>query len=112
MAYVVFVLRCACPFLCVFEMEVTAGGMSQLYASQPSNADVSMDDYDEEEEDDDDMRRLWSRNWCVSSHSSGLFTPILLLHNIVLYILVPTCLRDLFATIRLFRDHKCNSSSH
>jgi hypothetical protein len=27
--------------------------MSQLYASQPSNADVSMDDYDEEEDDDD-----------------------------------------------------------
>jgi len=29
-------------------------GMSQLYASQPSNADVSMEDYDEDEEDDDD----------------------------------------------------------
>ncbi|KAH9053789.1 transcription initiation factor IIF, beta subunit-domain-containing protein [Lactarius vividus] len=33
-------------------------GMSQLYASQPSNADVSMDDYDEEEEDDDDMEEV------------------------------------------------------
>lgn len=28
--------------------------MSQLYASQPSNADASMDDYDDDEEDDDD----------------------------------------------------------
>ena len=32
--------------------------MSQLYASQPSNADVSKDDYDEEEEDDDDMEEV------------------------------------------------------
>ncbi|KAH9970622.1 transcription initiation factor IIF, beta subunit-domain-containing protein [Lactifluus volemus] len=32
---------------------IKAEGMSQLYASQPSNADVSMDDYDEEEDDDD-----------------------------------------------------------
>jgi transcription initiation factor TFIIF subunit beta len=37
---------------------VKAEGMSQLYASQPSNADVSMDDYDEEEEDDDDMEEV------------------------------------------------------
>jgi len=35
-----------------------AEGMSQLYASQPSNADVSMDDYDEEEDDDDDMEEV------------------------------------------------------
>jgi len=28
--------------------------MSQLYVSQPSNADVSMDDYDEEDDDDED----------------------------------------------------------
>jgi len=33
---------------------IKAEGMSQLYASQPSNADVDMDDYDEEEDDDDD----------------------------------------------------------
>lgn len=33
-------------------------GMSQLYASQPSNADVSMDDYDEEDEDEDDMEEV------------------------------------------------------
>ena len=36
--------------------------MSQLYASQPSNADVSVDDYDDEEEededDDDDMEEV------------------------------------------------------
>jgi len=33
--------------------------MSLLYASQPSNADVSMDDYDEEEdEDEDDMEEV------------------------------------------------------
>jgi hypothetical protein len=33
--------------------------MSQLYASQPSNVDVSMDDYDEEEdEDEDDMEEV------------------------------------------------------
>ena len=32
--------------------------MSQLYASQPSNADVSMDDYDEDEDDDDDMEEV------------------------------------------------------
>jgi hypothetical protein len=32
--------------------------MSQLYASQPSNPDVSMDDYDEEEEDEDDMEEV------------------------------------------------------
>lgn len=37
---------------------VKAEGMSQLYASQPSNADVSMDDYDEEEDDDDDMEEV------------------------------------------------------
>ncbi|KAH8978810.1 transcription initiation factor IIF, beta subunit-domain-containing protein [Lactarius hatsudake] len=37
---------------------IKAEGMSQLYASQPSNADVSMDDYDEEEEDDDDMEEV------------------------------------------------------
>ena len=32
--------------------------MSQLYASQPSNADVSMDDYDEDEDEDDDMEEV------------------------------------------------------
>ncbi|KAH9016134.1 transcription initiation factor IIF, beta subunit-domain-containing protein [Lactarius pseudohatsudake] len=37
---------------------IKAEGMSQLYASQPSNADVSMDDYDEEEDDDDDMEEV------------------------------------------------------
>jgi len=37
---------------------IKAEGMSQLYASQPSNADVSMDDYDEEEEDEDDMEEV------------------------------------------------------
>jgi len=37
---------------------VKAEGISQLYASQPSNADVSMDDYDEEEEDEDDMEEV------------------------------------------------------
>ncbi|KAI0289747.1 transcription initiation factor IIF, beta subunit-domain-containing protein [Russula brevipes] len=29
-------------------------GMSRLYAAQPSNADVSMEDYDEEDDDDED----------------------------------------------------------
>jgi len=34
-------------------------GMSQLYASQPTNnADASMDDYDEEEEDEEDMEEV------------------------------------------------------
>ncbi|KAI0298030.1 transcription initiation factor IIF, beta subunit-domain-containing protein [Multifurca ochricompacta] len=33
-------------------------GMSQLYASQPSHTDVSMDEYDEEDEDDDDMEEV------------------------------------------------------
>ena len=28
--------------------------MSQLYASQPSNVDASMDDYDDDDDDDDD----------------------------------------------------------
>jgi transcription initiation factor TFIIF subunit beta len=37
---------------------IKAEGMSQLYASQPSNADVSMDDYDEEEDDEDDMEEV------------------------------------------------------
>ena len=32
--------------------------MSQLYASQPSDADVSMDDYDAEERDDNDMEEV------------------------------------------------------
>ncbi|KAI0260417.1 transcription initiation factor IIF, beta subunit-domain-containing protein [Gloeopeniophorella convolvens] len=37
---------------------VKSEGMSQLYASQPSNPDASMDDYDEEEEDEDDMEEV------------------------------------------------------
>lgn len=37
---------------------IKAEGMSQLYASQPFNADVSMDDYDEEDDDDDDMEEV------------------------------------------------------
>jgi len=41
-------------FLFFFSEQIKAEGMSQLYASQPSNADVDMDDYDEEEDDDDD----------------------------------------------------------
>lgn len=32
--------------------------MSQLYASQPSNADAFMDDYDDEDDDDDDMEEV------------------------------------------------------
>jgi hypothetical protein len=32
--------------------------MSQLYASQPSNADASMDDYDDDDDDDDDMEEV------------------------------------------------------
>ena len=32
--------------------------MSQLYASQPSNADGSMDDYDDDDDDDDDMEEV------------------------------------------------------
>ena len=32
--------------------------MSQLYASQPSNADPSMVDYDDEEDDEDDMEEV------------------------------------------------------
>ena len=32
--------------------------MSQLYASQPPNADASMDDYDDEEDDEDDMEEV------------------------------------------------------
>lgn len=31
-----------------------AEGMSQLYASQPSNADAPMDDYDDDDDDDDE----------------------------------------------------------
>jgi hypothetical protein len=38
--------------------QIKAEGMSQLYASQPSNADASMDDYDEEEDDEDDMEEV------------------------------------------------------
>jgi len=38
--------------------QIKPEGMSQLYASQPSNVDVSMDDYDEEEEDEDDMEEV------------------------------------------------------
>lgn len=38
--------------------QIKPEGMSQLYASQPSNPDVSMDDYDEEEEDEDDMEEV------------------------------------------------------
>jgi transcription initiation factor TFIIF subunit beta len=33
--------------------QIKPEGMLQLYASQPSNPDVSMDDYDEEEDEDD-----------------------------------------------------------
>lgn len=42
----------------IFLSQIKGEGMSQLYASQPSNADVSMDDYDEEEEDEDDMEEV------------------------------------------------------
>jgi hypothetical protein len=39
--------------------QIKPEGMSQLYASQPSNnADASMDDYDEEEEDEEDMEEV------------------------------------------------------
>jgi hypothetical protein len=38
--------------------QMKAEGMSQLYASQPSNADASMDDYDDEEDDEDDMEEV------------------------------------------------------
>jgi len=38
----------------LFPVQIKAEGMSQLYASQTSNADVSMDDYDDDEEDDED----------------------------------------------------------
>jgi transcription initiation factor TFIIF subunit beta len=38
--------------------QIKAEGMSQLYASQPSNADASMDDYDDEEDDEDDMEEV------------------------------------------------------
>ncbi|KAF8486450.1 transcription initiation factor IIF, beta subunit-domain-containing protein [Russula ochroleuca] len=37
---------------------IKAEGMSQLYASQPSNADASMDDYDDDDDDDDDMEEV------------------------------------------------------
>jgi hypothetical protein len=32
--------------------------MSQLYASRPSNADASMDDYDDDDDDEDDMEEV------------------------------------------------------
>jgi hypothetical protein len=39
--------------------QIKPEGMSQLYASQPTNnADASMDDYDEEEEDEEDMEEV------------------------------------------------------
>jgi transcription initiation factor TFIIF subunit beta len=41
-----------------FYAQIKAEGMSQLYASQPSNADAEMDDYDDEEDDDDDMEEV------------------------------------------------------
>jgi hypothetical protein len=41
-----------------FFAQLKAEGMSQLYASQPANADASMDDYDEEDEDEDDMEEV------------------------------------------------------
>jgi transcription initiation factor TFIIF subunit beta len=42
-------------FFFLFPAQIKAEGMSQLYASQPSNADASMDDYDDE---DDDMEEV------------------------------------------------------
>ncbi len=38
-------------------MQIKAEGMSQLYASQMSNADASMDD-DDEDDDEDDMEEV------------------------------------------------------
>ena len=37
------------------QIKADSVGMSQLYASQTSNVDASMDDYDDEEDDEDDM---------------------------------------------------------
>ena len=65
--------------------------MSQLYASQSSSADISMDDYDEEEEGDDDhggghgvRTRAFPhiRHVCLHPYHSYC--------NTVLYILVST----------------------
>jgi transcription initiation factor TFIIF subunit beta len=41
-----------------FPAQIKAESMSQLYASQPSNADASMDDYDDDDDDDDDMEEV------------------------------------------------------
>jgi hypothetical protein len=38
-------------------VQIKAEGMSQLYASQTSNVDASMDD-DDEEDDEDDMEEV------------------------------------------------------
>jgi transcription initiation factor TFIIF subunit beta len=48
--------RLTCLFF--FPTQIKAEGMSQLYASQPSNADASMDDYDDDDDDDDDMEEV------------------------------------------------------
>ena len=42
----------------IFAAQIKAEGMSQLYASQPLNADASMDDYDDDEDDEDDMEEV------------------------------------------------------
>jgi hypothetical protein len=42
----------------LFPVQMKAEGMSQLYASQTSNVDASMDDYDDEEDDEDDMEQV------------------------------------------------------
>jgi hypothetical protein len=38
-----------------FPVQIKADSMSQLYASQLSTVDASMDDYYDEEDDEDDM---------------------------------------------------------
>jgi len=41
-----------------FPVQIKEEGMSQLYASQTSNVNASMDDYDDEEDDEDDMEEV------------------------------------------------------
>jgi hypothetical protein len=41
--------------------QIKAEGMSQLYASQTSNVDASMEDDEEEEEDEDDMEKVMEK---------------------------------------------------
>ena len=57
---IVIVMSCdnLALFFFLFPAQIKAEGMSQLYASQPSNADASMDDYDDEDDEDEDMEEV------------------------------------------------------